>query len=130
MFKCYIYKIFIAISNWINKIFAESFLVQFFLRETNSQKIDEDTLFAKLINKVIIFMQKIAHKIKLDKLFENSIFAKPMIWLTIATFLIPFVPTMIALLLIAFTFMSLALKVLITPEFKLKYFKTSALSHS
>lgn len=124
--ESYVYKFFVAISNWINKIFSESFLVQFFLKETNSQKIDEETIFAKLINKIIVFMQKIAQKIKLDKLFENSIFAKPMVWLTIATFLIPFVPTMVALLLIICVFLSLSLKILITPDFKLKYFKTNA----
>lgn len=123
--ESYVYKIIIIISNWINKIFKESFLIQFFIKETNSQKIDDDTIFSKLLAKIISFLQKISHKIKLDKLFQNSIFAKPIIWLTLTVFLIPFVPTMVALLMVIVTALSLILKLLITPEMKLKYFKTN-----
>ncbi len=121
----YIYKLFKAISNWLNKIFSESFLVNIFIKEKNTRKVDEDSIFSKIINKIILFMQTIFHKLKIDKLFENSIFAKPIIWLTISMFLIPFVPTMIALLLMICTGLSLMLKLFITPDFKLKYFKTN-----
>lgn len=122
----YTYKIFIIISNWFNKIFSESLIVQTFLKENNTREIEEETIFVRLINKIILFFQKISSKIKLDKLFENSIFAKPMIWLSITVFLVPFLPTMIVLAMVICTSLSLTLKILITPDFKLKYFKINA----
>lgn len=121
-----IYKLLIGISNWINKIFSESFLVGLFMKEKDSKKVDEDTIFSKFMMKFISFIQKIAHKIKLDKVFENSIFAKPMIWLSITVFAVPFVSTMMSLLLLICTALSLFLKVAINKNFKLKYFKTNA----
>lgn len=121
-----IYKLLIGISNWINKIFSESFLVGLFMKEKDSKKVDDDTIFSKFMMKFISFIQKIAHKIKLDKVFENSIFAKPMIWLSITVFAVPFVSTMMSLLLLICTALSLFLKVAINKNFKLKYFKTNA----
>ena len=121
-----IYKLLIGISNWINKIFSESFLVGLFMKEKDSKKVDDDTIFSKFMMKFISFIQKIAYKIKLDKVFENSIFAKPMIWLSITVFAVPFVSTMVSLLLLICTALSLFLKVAINKNFKLKYFKTNA----
>ncbi len=121
-----IYKLLIGISNWINKIFSESFLVGLFMKEKDSKKVDDDTIFSKFMMKFISFIQKIAHKIKLDKVFENSIFAKPMIWLSITVFAVPFASTMMSLLLLICTALSLFLKVAINKNFKLKYFKTNA----
>lgn len=121
-----IYKLLIGISNWINKIFSESFLIGLFMKEKDSKKVDDDTIFSKFMMKFISFIQKIAHKIKLDKVFENSIFAKPMIWLSITVFAVPFVSTMMSLLLLICTALSLFLKVAINKDFKLKYFKTNA----
>lgn len=121
-----IYKLLIGISNWINKIFSESFLIGLFMKEKDSKKVDDDTIFSKFMMKFISFIQKIAHKIKLDKVFENSIFAKPMIWLSITVFAVPFVSTMMSLLLLICTALSLLLKVAINKNFKLKYFKTNA----
>ena len=121
-----IYKLLIGISNWINKIFSESFLVGLFMKEKDSKKVDDDTIFSKFMMKFISFIQKIAHKIKLDKVFENSIFVKPMIWLSITVFAVPFVSTMMSLLLLICTALSLFLKVAINKNFKLKYFKTNA----
>lgn len=121
-----IYKLLIGISNWINKIFSESFLVGLFMKEKDTKKVDDDTIFSKFMMKFISFIQKIAHKIKLDKVFENSIFAKPMIWLSITVFAVPFVSTMMSLLLLICTALSLFLKVAINKNFKLKYFKTNA----
>lgn len=121
-----IYKLLISISNWINKIFSGSFLIGLFMKEKDSKKVDDDTIFSKFMMKFISFIQKIAHKIKLDKVFENSIFAKPMIWLSITVFAVPFVSTMMSLLLLICTALSLFLKVAINKNFKLKYFKTNA----
>lgn len=123
--ESYIYKILICISNWINKIFSESALVNAFMRENNNEEIYDNTFFQKLLLKFISFLQKIAYKIKLDKIFENSIFAKPIIWLSITVFCAPFFPTMLVLVMLMCTALSLVLKISITKDFKLKYFRTN-----
>lgn len=121
----YIYKILVCISNWINKIFSESVLIKAFMKESNNEEIYNNTFFQKLLLKFISFLQKIAHKIKLDKMFENSIFAKPIIWLSITVFCAPFLPTMLVLIMLMCTALSLILKISITKDFKLKYFRTN-----
>ncbi len=118
-----IYKILNKFLTWIGKLFNESFLINLFLKESNSKKVEEDSFFYKVISKIIIFIQKIANKLKIDKLFENSIFAKPIIWLSITIFCVPFVPTMIALGMVICTTLSLILKIMITKDFELKYSK-------
>lgn len=124
--ESFIYKIIICISNWINKLFSESVLIKLFLKETDNKEIYNDTIFQKLLLKFISFLQRIAHKVKLDKIFENSIFAKPIIWLSITVFFAPFLPTMLVLVLLICTALSLVLKIMITKDFKLKYFRTDA----
>lgn len=121
----YVYKILVCISNWINKIFSESMIVRAFMKESDNEATYNNAFFQKLLLKFISFLQKIAHKIKLDKAFENSIFAKPIIWLSITIFCAPFLPTMLVLLMLICTALSLILKIVITKDFKLKYFKTN-----
>ena len=121
----YVYKILVCISNWINKIFSESMIVRAFMKESDNEATYNNTFFQKLLLKFISFLQKIAHKIKLDRAFENSIFAKPIIWFSITIFCAPFLPTMLVLLMLICTALSLILKIAITKDFKLKYFKTN-----
>ncbi|MBR3887857.1 MAG: O-antigen ligase family protein [Clostridia bacterium] len=123
--QSYIYKMFVAISNWLTKIFSESALIGFFIKDVNHEKRDTETIFVKLINKIIEVLRKVFSKLKLDKLFDNSIFAKPMIWLSLTVFLTPFLPTMVCIAMIIFTGLSLFLKLMIIPKFKLKYFKSN-----
>lgn len=123
--QSYIYKMFVAISNWLTKIFSESALVGFFIKDVNHEKRDTETIFVKLINKIIETLRKVFSKLKLDKLFDNSIFAKPMIWLSLTVFLTPFLPTMVCIAMVICTGLSLFLKLMINPEFKLKYFKSN-----
>lgn len=124
--ESFLYKIIIGINDWLSKSFSNSSLVGLFVKEKDTEEVYEKTIFAKILNWLVKVIQKIAHVLKIDKLFQCSIFAKPIIWLTISMFLIPFVPTMIALLLAAATGFSLLLKIAITPDFKFKHFRTNA----
>lgn len=121
-----IYKIFVFLSNWINKIFSESLFIRFFTRDSNFEKRENETIFVKLFNMLVGLLRRIFEKLKLDRLFYNSIFAEPMIWLSITVFLAPFLPTMLCLGMIMVTGLSLVLKIAVNPDFKLKYFKTNA----
>ena len=95
--QSYIYKMFVCLSSWLNKIFSESFLINLFVKDTKTQKRDTGTLFVKLLNKFIEVFRKLFAKLKLDKAFDNSIFAKPIIWLSLTVFFTPFLPTMLCL---------------------------------
>lgn len=123
--QSYVYKMFVFLSNWLTKIFSESALVGFFIKDVNHEKRDTETIFVKLINKIIEIFRKIFNKLKLDKLLEGSIFAKPMIWLSLTVFLTPFLPTMVCIAMVIFTGLSLFLKLMLNPGLKLKYFKAN-----
>ena len=40
--QSYIYRMFLAISNWLTKIFSESALVGFFIKDVNHEKRDTE----------------------------------------------------------------------------------------
>lgn len=121
--KSYCYKMISMFLKWMKNLFANSCLIGLFLERKDTQQRDENFLFARLVKWVIKGLQKIAKMIKLDVIFDHSILANPMIWLSITVFLMPFLPTMVDLILLAFTAGSLLLKIMITPDFKYQYFK-------
>lgn len=123
--QSFIYKMFVCLSNWLNKIFSESFLVNIFIRDVNNEKKETETIFVRFLNKIIEIFRKIFCKLKLDKLLDNSIFTKPFIWLSMLVFLTPFLPTMLCVAMLIFTGFTLFLKVLITPDMTLKYFRSN-----
>ncbi len=123
--QSFIYKMFVCLSNWINKIFSESFLMSIFVRDVNNEKKETETIFVRFLNKVIEIFRKIFCKLKLDKLLDNSIFTKPFIWLSMLVFLTPFLPTMLCVGMLIFTGITLFLKLMITPDMKLKYFRAN-----
>jgi O-antigen ligase len=118
--ESYIYKIIVSIWNFICNLFSNSFLVNMFLKERSTEEIQKETIFSKLINRVINGIRKIFEKLKLDKLLNNSIFTKPIIWVSLVTGLTPFLPTMAVLLLVLLSMGSLFLKIILDKEFKFK----------
>ena len=123
--ESFIYKMFVCLSNWLNKIFSESFLMNIFVRDVSNEKKETETIFVKLINKIVELLRSLFVKLKLDKLLDNSIFTKPIIWLSLLVFLTPFLPTMLCVALLIFNGFTLVLKILTTPDMKLKYFRSN-----
>lgn len=121
--ESFIYKIIISISNWFNKICSNSLLVNIFLTETKEKReeIYKNSLISKIFKIILNFFRKIAKKIKLDKLLQNSIFVKPIIWVTFVVALTPFLPTMAVLLLVLLSLGSLFLKAVTQEDFKFRY---------
>ena len=97
--ESFIYKMFVCLSNWLNKIFSESFLMNIFVRDVSNEKKETETIFVRLINEIIELLRSLFTKLKLDKLLDNSIFTKPIIWLSLLVFLTPFLPTMLCIAL-------------------------------
>lgn len=121
--QSFIYQLFVSISNWLNKIFSQSFLVNLFIKDVDNEKRENETIFVRVLNKIIELLRKLFVKLKLDKLLDNSIFTKPIIWLSLTVFLTPFLPTMVCIAMVIFTGLTLGLKLLTTPDMKLKYSK-------
>lgn len=123
--QSFIYQLFISISNWFDKIFSQSFLVNLFIKDVDNEEKENQTIFVRVLNKIIELLRKVFTKLKLDKLLDNSIFTKPIIWLSLTVFLTPFLPTMVCIAMILFTGVTLGLKLLTTPNMKLKYSKVN-----
>lgn len=121
--ESFIYKIIISISNWLSKICSNSLLVNIFLNENRErrEKIYKNSIISKIFDAILGFFRKLAKKIRLDKLLENSIFVKPIIWVTLVVALTPFLPTMAVLLLVLLSLGTLFLKAITQEEFEFKY---------
>lgn len=121
--ESYIYKILLIIKNYFSKLLSKSLLVQTFLTDKYNSKNIESSIFIKWLDKLLEFLREIAKKLKLNKIFENSIFAKPLLWATLAIALAPVIPTMMVLILVLASMMSLLLMASINEDFKFKHYK-------
>lgn len=121
-----IYKICIIIKNWFQKSIKQSVFVNAFLKDTYNPNEATSSVIVKLEDVLLKWFRNLAKKLKLDKIFANSIFAKPIIWVTLTIALIPILPTMMDLVLVIASALSLLLKAMITPEFKFKHYKINS----
>lgn len=119
----YIYKICVFLKNWFKKIFSQSAFVQLFMKDTFKNIQFENSIIVKLENWFLKWIRLIAKKLKFDKIFENSIFAKPLIWISLAIAVAPVLPTMMVLVLVLASALSFVLMASITPDFKFKHYK-------
>jgi O-antigen ligase len=123
--ESYIYRFIILVSSYLTKQINTSFLIKTFIKDRENSQIAENTLFSKIFKALLTFVRKIAVKIKLDKIFENSIFAKTYIWVCLVVISSPFLPTMLVLVTVLAAIASLFLKAIIDKEFEFKFFKTN-----
>lgn len=114
-----IYKIFNCFFIWIENQIKNSFLINLFLKEKNNYNT-ENTIFNKILMGVLRFFRKIAKNMKLEKLLNNSIFIKPIIWISMVVIFTPFLPTMAVLLLVLLSLGSLFLKAIVDDTFEFK----------
>ncbi|MBE5821937.1 MAG: hypothetical protein E7311_05055 [Clostridiales bacterium] len=117
----YIYKLIIGFVNIIENSIKKSFVFNKFTKEIDKEKQMDESIFVKLIYKLVSIYKKIFSFLKIDKLFKDSIFAKTYIWVGFTIALAPFLPTMIMLAMVLACILSFALKIGITENFKLKY---------
>lgn len=122
----YIYKIFMFLKNWFEKIFSQSAFVQMFLKNNFKKSVYENSIIVKLENWFLKWIRLIAKKLKFDKIFENSIFAKPLIWISLAIAVAPVLPTMMVLVLVLASAFSFVLMASITPNFEFKHYKINS----
>lgn len=121
--ESFVYKLIIILRNWFSKLINKSLFIQVFLTDKYKSKNAESSIIVKFLNLLLKGLRFIAKKLRLDKLFENSIFAKPIIWVTITIGVAPLIPTMLDLALAIASMMSLLLKASIDEKFEFKHYK-------
>ena len=121
--ESYIYKFLVILKRWFSNILNKSVFVQNFLKDNYKCENIESSFIVRLTDCILKWIRIIAKKLKFDKIFENSIFAKPFIWTTLTIALAPILPTMLVLALVLVSMMSLLLMASITPDFKFKHYK-------
>lgn len=119
--ESYIYRIIIACSKYFKKLFENSFFINLFLKDKDISNKEKESIFSMLFNSIISIFRKFLKKFKLDKLLDNSIFVKPIIWVSLVVMLTPFIPTMAVLLLALLSLGSVFLKAILDEDFKFKY---------
>lgn len=121
--ESFIYKLLVLLKNWCSKLIKKSLFIQSFLTNNNKSQNSKSSIIVKLLDLILSWIRIIAKKLRLDKIFENSIFAKPIIWVTITIGFAPILPTMIVLALAIASMLSLVLKASIDEKFEFKHYK-------
>ena len=114
-----LFKIYQSIENFIISLITNSFIFGVLTKEVKRKK--EDSFFENILYKIIDFLRGIFNKLKLDKIFDGSIFAKTEHFIGLTIFLAPILPTMLDLLLVCGTLLSFFLKVMLDKDFKFTY---------
>lgn len=122
----YLYKFLVILKKWFSNLLNKSLFVQLFLTDRFKSENMESSYIVRFIDWLLKGLRWIAKKLKLSKLFENSIFAKPIIWTSITIALAPIIPTMMVLVLVIASFMSLLLKASIDESFQFKHYRINA----
>lgn len=87
----------------------------------NIERNKEEGILEKTLYKFINLLKVVFKKLKLDKLFNGSIFAKPHIWIGFTIALAPLLETMQILLFVLASIVSFGLKVLLEDNFRFRY---------
>ena len=115
----WIYKILLSFMAMIENTIKNSAIYSTFTKEIKRNK--EEGIFEKALYKILGFLRKIFKRLKLDKIFDGSIFAKPYIWIGLTVVLAPFLETMQILLFVLASILSFGLKIMLEEDFKFKY---------
>ena len=120
----WIYKMLLCFIGTVETAIKNSAIYSIFTKEIIKKK--EKGIFEKFLYSIINFLRKIFKKIKLDKVFANSIFAKTHIWVAITIVLAPLLETMQIVLFVLASILSFGLKILLEEDFKFRYTPVNA----
>lgn len=82
---------------------------------------DEQPQKSRLFQRLHMFVWRLFHALRLDKLMGGSIFMKPLLWCALAMILAPIVPTIVVLALVLASFLSLLCSFGNTKQLELAY---------
>jgi len=99
-----------------------SVLIDRFLMIKQTDVYSEGSIFTRAFYWVLSVFRSLTHSIKLDKLLQSSIFAKPWLWCGITVALAPIVSTKVVIGLVALSFFSLFFNMSMDRKRNLVYF--------
>lgn len=115
----WIYKMLLSFVAMIENSIKNSGIYSAFTK--NIERNKEEGILEKTLYKFINLLKVVFKKLKLDKLFNGSIFAKPHIWIGFTIALAPLLETMQILLFVLASIVSFGLKVLLEDNFRFRY---------
>ena len=113
-----IYKAVERFISFIQTLIMNSFIYNVLTKDVTRKK---ESKLEGVLYSIIAFLRKIFQKLKLDKLFDGSIFAKTEIFIGISIILAPVLPTMLDLALVICVMLSFFLKIMLDKDFKFVY---------
>lgn len=115
----WIYKMLLSFVVMVESTIKNSAIYSTFTKEIKRNR--EEGIFEKTLYKIINCLRAIFKKLRLDKIFYDSIFAKPHIWIGFTVVLAPFLETMQILVFVLASIVSFGLKIMLEEDFKFKY---------
>jgi len=123
--QSYFYQFLVALKNWFQKLLDRSTFIRIFLTDKYKKENVESSIIVKFLEWILKWLRILAKKLKLDRIFANSIFTKPIIWTSITIVLAPVIPTMMVLVLAVCSMLSLFLMAAINENFEFQYDRIS-----
>lgn len=117
--ESFIYQKGLALIAWIEKLIQESGIFSIFTAK--KERTTKKGVFETFLYRILSFLRKIFRALKLDFIFEGSIFAKPTIWIGFTIVLAPLLETMQILLLVLASIGSFFIKVMLEEDFQFRY---------
>jgi len=116
--ESFFYKMILSFVTWLETSIKNSGIYSILTKNVTKER---DSFFEKILYKVIEFLRRIFKFLRLNKIFNNSIFAKPHIWIAVTIVLSPLLETMQILVFVLASILSFILKVLLEDDFKFRY---------
>ncbi|MBR6253293.1 MAG: O-antigen ligase family protein [Clostridia bacterium] len=116
--QSFIYKFLSSLVSFIESFITHSGLYSLLTKEHEKK---HEGFLEKFLYKIISGLRVIFEKLRLNKLFEGSLFAKTYIFVGLTIALAPILPTMLCLACVLGCIVSFFLKVMLDKEFKFRY---------
>ena len=91
------YRFFAVIGQWFGRQWKDSRIIRAFINTKSEENLAEYSRVFRSGSRLRSRQVRLFRAMKLDRLFENSIFAMPYLWTLLAVVLAPLVPTMLLL---------------------------------
>ncbi len=95
---------------WVGVKWHESRIVTWFLSPGRGRDLTDSSVFTKLLRNMHRALSYVFEKLRLNRLFEGSIFKQAFIWCLLPVILAPVLPTMVILSLVIVGIFSLAVR--------------------
>ena len=106
---------------WFGRQWEKSWVVQRFLSPMAGEEHSRSSVFFRLWQAVQCLLRRIYDRLRLERVFEGSVFTKSFLWCAAAVVVAPVFPTMVVLMFTLVGYCSLALSLVRDRERELSY---------